>query len=188
MRKGLDPTFWLLILIGSLVALQTSDALAQRKDRKERKEHKARPERVVANPPAKRTRIVAGRNQYEYAHGVFYRPGPKGYIAVRGPVGARIRTLPPGYISFQIGGAPFFFYFGTYYRFDAPTREYVVVAPPPGAPTVPGLDQVNLITGESVNGTFVGGTQSTVQVDVDGNVREIPIDQIVSVIFAPSEQ
>jgi len=185
MRTRVSLQLILLLFIGALVVIQSPDLLAQRKERKTRK---PRPAAVVVNPPSQHTRIVVGSKEYHYAHGVFYRTGPKGYIAVRGPIGARIRTLPVGYFSLQIGGAPFFFYYGTYYRFDAPSQEYVVVPPPPGAPTVPGLDQIDLITGETVNGTYLGGTQSTVQVDVGGSIREIPVEQIVSIVFAPSGQ
>jgi hypothetical protein len=188
MRTGKTSTLVLMILIGSLVAIQPPDLRAQRRERGEREQRRGRRPAVVVRTPVEHARVVVGSNEYHYAHGVFYRPGPKGFIAIRGPIGARVQVLPVGYISLQIGGAPFFFYYGTYYQLDPVTREYLVVAPPPGAPTVPGLDKIDLITGETVNGTFVGGTQNTVQVDVNGRVRQIPIEQIVSIVFAPTAQ
>ena len=157
----------LIIVIGSIIVIQPPDLVAQRRERQRRT---ARPPAVVVNPPSERTRVVVGSHEYHYAHGVFYRVGPKGYVAIRGPIGARIRTLPVGYVNIVIGGAPFFFYYGTYYQFDPVANEYVVVSPPSGAPTVPGLDKIDLISGESINGTYLGGTQSTVQVDVGGKV------------------
>ncbi len=178
----------LVILTGAVIAVQPSDLLAQRRERGEREQRRARRPAVVVNPPAERTRVVVGSKEYHYAHGVFYRQGPRGYVAIRGPIGARVRVLPVGYVTLEIGGAPFFFYFGTYFQLDPLTHEYVVVAPPPAAPTVPGLDTIDLITGETVNGTYVGGTQSTVRVDVNGTIREIPIEQVVSIVFAPSQQ
>jgi hypothetical protein len=185
MRTGIASTLMLTILIGSVVVLQPSDVLAQRREREQRR---ARRPAVVVKTPAEHARVVVGSSEYHYAHGVFYRSGPKGFIAIRGPVGARVSVLPVGYVSLQIGGAPFFFYYGTYYQLDPVTKEYVVVAPPPGAPTVPGLDKVDLITGETINGTFVSGTQNTIQFDVNGRVRQIPIEQIVSIVFSPTAQ
>jgi hypothetical protein len=184
MRIGLSSKLILMILIG-ILAIQQPELLAQRKERKGRKVRSAA---VVVNPPSDRTRVLVGAKEYHYAHGVFYRPGPKGYLAIRGPIGARIRTLPLGYVSLELRGAPFFFYYGTYYQFDAPTNGYIVVSPPQGAPTVPGMDKVDLISGETINGTYLGGTQSTVQMDVGGEVREISVEQIISIVFAPAEQ
>jgi hypothetical protein len=185
MRAEISLKLMFIILIGLLVIIQPPNLLAQRKERKVRR---VRHSAVLVNPPAERTRVVVGSKEFHYAHGVFYRVGPKGFIAMRGPIGARVRTLPTGYISLEIGGAPFFFYYGTYYQFDQPAKEYVVVSPPPGAPTVPGLDKIDLVTGETINGTYLGGTQSAVQVDVGGKVREIPVEQIISIVFAPAEQ
>jgi len=175
----------LLILMVSSVLMPSGAVLGQHRERGDRR---ARRSAVVVSPPRERTRVVVGSREYFYARGVFYRSGPKGYVAIRGPVGARIKTLPVGYLSVQIGGAPFFLYYGTYYRLDPVAKEYVVVAPPAGAPTIPGLDKIDLVTGESVNGTYLGGTQSAVQVEVGGKVQEIPVDQIVSITFAPPEQ
>ena len=47
------------------------------------------------------------------------------------PFGLRIGILPRGFLSFTIGGLPYYYYCGTYYihRGD----EYEVVAPPLGA-------------------------------------------------------
>jgi hypothetical protein len=185
MRRRFWSPLLLMILIGSMAVIQPTDLFGQRKERVRRR---TRPPAVVVQPPAERTRVVVGSAEYHYAHGVFYRAGPKGYVAIRGPIGARIKTLPVGYVSMTIGEAPFFFYYGTYYQLDQPTNEYVVVPPPPGAPTVAGLDKFDLISGETVNGTYLGGTSSVVRVDVGGKVREIPLEQIVSIVFAPPEQ
>jgi hypothetical protein len=109
-------------------------------------------------------------------------------MVMRGPIGARVRVLPPGFVSLSIGGTPFFFYYGTYYRLDPVRRDYVVVNPPPGAPEQQTLDKVNLADGQTISGTYLGGTKSTVQIEVDGKVQEIAVDQIVSIEFAPPEQ
>jgi hypothetical protein len=89
MRKGLSSKLILTILIG-LLAIQTPVLLAQWKERKERRTRQAA---VVVNPPGERTRVVVGTKEYHYAHGVFYRPGPKGYIAIRGEPMNRLRSL-----------------------------------------------------------------------------------------------
>jgi hypothetical protein len=91
-------------------------------------------------------------------------------------------------VTLQIGGGPFFFYYGSYYRFDPAHRDYVVVEPPAGAPAPPTTDRINMADGRTIEGTYLGGTQSTVQINVDGKVEEISIDQIVSIEFAPPEQ
>ncbi len=140
---------------------------------------------VVVNLPAERTRIVVGGREYFYSRGVFYRPGPRGYWVSRAPIGAHVRVLPPGYVSLSVGGGPFFFYYGTYYRLDPVRRDYVVVEPPEGASAPQTMDRINLANGQTIDGTYVGGTASIVQVNVDGKIQEIPIDQIISIEFAP---
>jgi hypothetical protein len=175
----------LVVLAGSLAFAQRPDAKDQHR---QRGRERARRPVLVVTPRADHTRVVVGRKEYSYAHGVFYRPGPKGYMAIRGPIGARIKVLPAGYLTFVVGGAPYYFYFGTYYNLDPVRHEYVVVAPPPGAPTVAGLDQVELVTGETVNGTYLGGTQTLIQMNVEGRIRQIPIEQVVSIVFAPPQE
>jgi len=172
----------MFLLLGALMISQSSELLAQRRRDEVRVRGGAR---VVVNLPHERTRVLVEGREYFYSRGLFYRSGPRGYLVMRGPIGARVRVLPAGYATLRIGGGPFFFYYGTYYRFDPMRRDYVVVPPPPGAPAPQALDRINLADGKALEGTFIGGTKSTVQIEVNGEVQEIPIDQIVSIEFAP---
>ncbi|MCB1693462.1 MAG: hypothetical protein KDI19_11905 [Pseudomonadales bacterium] len=78
--------------------------------------------------------VVRGRPYYYYS-GVFYEPQPYGYIVVNAPIGARVQTLPSGYVSFGIGGHRYFYVNTTYYLWNDRTRDYVVVEKPAGADT-----------------------------------------------------
>jgi len=175
----------MFMLLGALMIAQSSELLAQRRRDEVRVRGGAR---VVVNLPRERTRVLVEGREYFYSRGIFYRSGPSGYVVMRGPIGARVRVLPAGFVTLRLGGGPFFFYYGTYYRFDPVRREYIVVPPPPDAPQQQTLDRINLADGKTVEGTFIGGTKSTVQIEVNGGVQEIPIDQIVSIEFAPPEQ
>lgn len=175
----------LTLLFGIMFMMQATPLSAQHRRGEVRIRSRAA---AVVNLPTERTRVVVGSREFFYAHGVFYRTGPRGYMVTRGPIGARVRVLPPGYASLQIGGGPFFFYYGTYYRLDPVRRDYVVVEPPAGAPPSPTMDRINMADGRMIEGTYVGGTASVVQINVDGTVQEVPVDQIVSIEFAPPAQ
>jgi hypothetical protein len=58
---------------------------------------------------------------------------------VPAPVGAVVATLPAGFISLSVGAAQYFYYYGTFYDYDAANAEYVVVPAPVGAivPAIP---------------------------------------------------
>jgi hypothetical protein len=175
----------LVCILALMILLSPDQLFAQRRDREIRR---GRREITVVKPPADRTRLVVGGREYLYARGVFYRSGPAGFLAVRGPLGARIRVLPPGYVTLHFGGVPYFLYYGTYYQFDPAQKVYVVVTAPQGAAPPSMFDRVDLVTGETIEGTYLGGTQSTVQMEVNGNVQEIPVDQIISITFAPPSE
>jgi hypothetical protein len=106
---------------------------------------RARPEvpdhRVKYPPIGRQVRVLPdahqsiriGTSSYFYHLGVFYRPAPQGYIVIGAPLHARVRQLPPGYISFVLGTRRYFYVNFTYYLWDEPRREYVVVEEPQGA-------------------------------------------------------
>lgn len=58
-----------------------------------------------------------------------HRCGPtvRGYVIVGAPLGARVHSLPYGYVSFTLARHLFFFGAGHYYRWDPAYRDYVVV-------------------------------------------------------------
>ena len=88
----------------------------------------------VRSLPKGHTLVRVNRHNYHYHHGVFYRPRSHGsYVVVRAPLGARVRHLPAGYISFLIGPRRHYYVNYTYYLRDRETAEYVVVAEPEGA-------------------------------------------------------
>lgn len=88
----------------------------------------------VAVIPDRHADVRVGSHRYKYADGVFYRPAPHGaYVVVHAPIGARIHHVPPGYVSFFVGPRHYFYANFTYYLWDQPTSEYVVVEEPEGA-------------------------------------------------------
>ena len=184
MKNTVGSKIAFVLLFCVMIVAQSSPVAAQH--RSEGRSRGRTP--VVANLPAERTQVRVGGREYFYARGLFYRTGPRGYVVTRGPIGARVRVLPPGFVTLQIGGGPFFSYYGTYYRFDRIHRDYVVVEPPPGAPTPLTMDRVTMADGRTIEGTYLGGTQSTVQIDVGGKVEDLSIDQILSIEFAPPSE
>lgn len=120
--------------------------------------------RVVGKLPAKHRRVVVGRHNYFFHHGVFYRQGPGGYVVVRAPIGAIVATIPYGYLTFGVGDLTYFYYGGMYYR-QVPSGYMVVESPPE-----------TVVVQESSNGTDVTPTVGD-QVSVTAqslNVRSGP--------------
>lgn len=86
--------------------------------------------------PEKHQIVRVHRHSYRYYDGVFYRPSPQGlFVVVQAPIGARVRHLPAGYISFLIGPRRYFYVNYTYYLWDRDATEYIVVSEPAGAET-----------------------------------------------------
>jgi hypothetical protein len=83
--------------------------------------------------PPRCTPVVVHRRHYYYYGGVFYRPYYSNYIVVGAPIGARVGYLPPGYVSFGLGGRNYSYFNATFYLWDPPRREYIVVEKPEGA-------------------------------------------------------
>jgi hypothetical protein len=113
------------------------DAMAQPGDRHHDHGHVVRPPapgREVRVLPNVHETIRVGRTYYHYHDGVFYRPlGPDRFVVVGAPIGARVRVLPFGYVSFFIGPRRYFYANYTYYWWDPRVEQYVVVAEPEGA-------------------------------------------------------
>ena len=132
--------------------------------------------------------IVVHRNNYFYHNGFFYRRGPRGYILINAPIGARIRALPLGYTIVRFGGLSYYYLNGAYYNYIPSENVYVVVNKPGNALNLPSnnLDQVKLYDGSTVEGIFQSGTDSTITIEVNNEMREIPINNIISITFAQS--
>lgn len=184
-RKPFPPST-LVILVAVAMLIQPGETIAQRRGGQKRVTV-VRRRTEVTRLPRENTRIVVAGKPYFYSRGVFYRSGRKGFVTIAAPLGARIRVLPVGYITVRVGAIPYYYYYGTYYQFDAAATVYTVVSPPAGATTQPmsTLDRMELVDGRTLEGTYVGGTKSTVQFEVDGAIQEIPVEQVISIVFAP---
>ncbi|MFM2068694.1 MAG: hypothetical protein RLZZ584_3603 [Pseudomonadota bacterium] len=93
--------------------------------------------RVHDLPPRHRV-VFYGGVRYSYFDGVWYSPGPSGYLVVRPPFGVVVSDLPAFATVLTIGAASYWYVNGTYYR---PLRDgagYEVVQAPVGVPSTSG--------------------------------------------------
>lgn len=143
--------------------------------------------RIEHLPPHYETVVVHKKN-YFYHNGFFYQRGGRGYVVIGAPIGARIRYLPLGYSIVRFGGLSYYYLNGAYYNYIPSDNVYVVVNRPGNPPNVPSnnLDQVKLYDGSTIEGIFQSGTDSTITIKVDNEMREIPINNIISITFAQS--
>jgi hypothetical protein len=74
-----------------------------------------------------------GGHPFYFVGGVWYAPGPAGFVVVRPPLGVTIAVLPPYYSTVWIGGIPYYYADDVYYTWDAAQNGYVVVSPPANA-------------------------------------------------------
>jgi hypothetical protein len=65
--------------------------------------------------------------------GIWYAPGPGGFIVARPPVGLFINVLPPFYTTVWFGGVPYYYADNVYYQWQPSANGYAVVDAPPGA-------------------------------------------------------
>jgi hypothetical protein len=56
----------------------------------------------------------------------------KVYVVVDSPVGAEILDLPEGYETLYLSTIPYYYYHGTYYRYDPMRKIYMVIKAPVG--------------------------------------------------------
>ncbi len=133
--------------------------------------------------------VIVGGHRYFYRDGFFYRGGGRGYMMIPAPIGARIRGLPFGFLSFSIGALPYYYYGGVYYQYLPDQSCYVVVQKPSGAPQSTASDNEDkaaLTDGTTLSGVFEGASGDSIQFRVNGQSRSIPITKITSINFAPS--
>jgi len=170
-----------IILVASFFV--TSDANAQR-----RRVFVGGGREARVSPHAYYPLLIGGR-RYFYSGGYFYRRGRWGYTVIPAPIGARIRVLPIGFLSFRIGTIPYYYYGGAYYEYIPDQNVYAVVQKPSAAPPTASTDNEDkavLTDGTTLSGIFEGAGADSVQFQVDGQVRSIPITKITSINFAPS--
>jgi hypothetical protein len=77
-----------------------------------------------------------GGSRFYFSGGIWYAPGPAGFVVVRPPIGLTIAVLPPYYSTVWIGGIPYYYADSVYYAWQ-PEQNGYVVAEPPGAPDQP---------------------------------------------------
>jgi hypothetical protein len=72
-------------------------------------------------------------SRYYFSGGIWYAPGPYGFIVTRPPTGLFLTVLPPFYTTVWFGGAPYYYADNVYYQWQPSANGYAVVDPPPGA-------------------------------------------------------
>lgn len=95
------------------------------------------PGRVVPLPPRPPAVVLWGGVDYRFWDGVWATHGPRGWIAVRPPIGIVVHDLPGWRTALVIGGLTYLYVNGVYYR-ERTEGGYEVVpapAPRPDSPT-----------------------------------------------------
>ncbi|MBV4538121.1 DUF6515 family protein [Pseudomonas urmiensis] len=93
-----------------------------------------RPGQAIEHFPDRYWKVPYRGQDYFYSGGYWYRPHGAGYVVVRPPYGVRVTYLPSYAQEVWLSGALFFLVADTYYRYQADSREYVVVSPPASMP------------------------------------------------------
>ncbi|MBI3369958.1 MAG: hypothetical protein HY021_16330 [Burkholderiales bacterium] len=100
---------------------------------------------VVHRPPPQSRVVIWGGVNYSFFDGIWYSPGPRGYVVVRPPYGVVVAELPLFRTAVVVGGLTYLYANGVYYR----EREggYEVVPTPvavasPAAGGSPGNNKV----------------------------------------------
>jgi hypothetical protein len=93
-----------------------------------------------------------GSDRFYFSGGIWYAPGPAGFVVVRPPVGLVIGVLPPYYSTVWFGGVPYYYADNVYYTWAPDQNGYAVADPPPDADTpapppdlAPSAPQVDLM-------------------------------------------
>lgn len=97
--------------------------------------HYPAPGTVYRAPPTHSRWVVWGGVNYRYLDGVWWGPGPRGYVVVRPPYGVVVTDLPTFATVITIAGIAYLYANGVYYR-EHPGGGYEVTPPPvpPGNP------------------------------------------------------
>lgn len=84
---------------------------------------------VVRVPPPRASVVFWSGVGYRFWDGIWYAPGPGGYVVVRPPYGVVVRDVPPFFTALTIAGVAYLYANGVYYR-EAAGGSYEVVPPP----------------------------------------------------------
>ncbi|MGJ8688002.1 MAG: DUF6515 family protein [Gammaproteobacteria bacterium] len=91
---------------------------------------------IVRTLPRQHSVISVRNRDYFYSSGSFYERRGRDYVVIGAPIGARVSSLPVGFVSFGIGNRRYYHVNATYYLWNDRTRDYVVVEAPEGSPNV----------------------------------------------------
>jgi hypothetical protein len=72
-------------------------------------------------------------SRFYFSGGVWYAPGPYGFVVTRPPVGLFVTVLPPFYTTVWFGGIPYYYADNVYYQWQPDANGYAIVDAPPGA-------------------------------------------------------
>ena len=72
-------------------------------------------------------------SRFYFSGGIWYAPGPYGFIVTRPPSGLFLTVLPPFYTTVWFGGVPYYYADNVYYQWQPGANGYQVVDAPPGA-------------------------------------------------------
>ena len=95
--------------------------------------------------PADRIALSFHGGRFFFHAGVWYAPGPAGFIVARPPVGIVVPVLPPAYTTVYVAGAPYYYANDVYYVqqpggyavAQAPADAQIAQTPPPAAAPAP---------------------------------------------------
>lgn len=119
------------------------------------------PLRSVEYLPEQAQEVKLVTPRFYFHDGLFFTRIDERYMVVPAPQGAIIATLPPGFTTLHVNGAPLYFAAGVYYRPHA--QGYMVIAspvdpppqplPPPPMPCTPVVDSVTMTVHLAAGGT-----------------------------------
>ena len=91
---------------------------------------------IVGSLPSGYQTVIVNGAPYNYYDGVYYQPGPSGYVEVYPPVGAAVVQPPEGSFPVVAGNQTYYYAGGAFY---VQQGDQFVIAPPPIGVVVPEL-------------------------------------------------
>ncbi|MCB0278213.1 MAG: hypothetical protein KDD94_01835 [Calditrichaeota bacterium] len=177
--------FLVTLLTGLFLVPQT--LTAQHRSRAKRQKTSGR---HISYLPRGFNHFVHGKQRFYHRRGLFYRKSGYGFALIRGPIGFRVKHLPIGFTSVYFSGHPYYYYYGTYYRFDPVNDDYIICNKPDEEDDdadfnhQSGLDEIQLSNGKIYHGKYLGGDSETIRIEIDGIEKKIPIKDIISIQYA----
>jgi hypothetical protein len=128
---------------------------------------------IIHTLPPTHTTVIVHNRTYIVNEGHFYERHPHGWLMVAAPLGWISATLPLGAVTLHIGGIPYFFADGIYYRHRV--DGYVVVSVPqpvsdsPESQVVTQIDLLNVRSGPGENFPVTETVTDNTTLDVYGS-------------------